>query len=170
MEQFQIAPAGIKIFIWLFALAVALPCVITGVALFSRPVFDWRVFTFAVIFIFFVFLALAAPMFARHSIDIDDQNIRIKMAFYSESISRDELKPGSARIVLLSKTPDLQLRSRINGVGLPSYQVGWFSLNDGTKAFAAITSDEVIYIQSSKGYSLLVSVENANRFITKIMK
>lgn len=168
MEQFRIAPTSLKIYVLFFAFAVVLPGAIAGAALLSRPIFDWPIFLLAAAFLLVVFFAVSAPMFIRHSIVIDDQTLKIEMAFYSQSVNRTDLIPTSARIFLLSKSPELRMRLRTNGIGLPGYQVGWFILNNDSKAFAAITSDEAVYVQTTKGYSLLFSADNAKNIVAKL--
>jgi hypothetical protein len=160
MEQFPLNSASLRIYVWLFFLTVALPCVITGFAFFSKPTFNWNIFAIVTALSVSIFLVLSVPVFTRHRVEIMNGQVNIKMAFYSEAMDSKDIKAGSGIIVSLSKTPNLQLRTRLNGIGLPGYQAGWFILGDGSKAFAAVTSDEVIQLQTTKGYSLMFSAED----------
>lgn len=159
MEKFSI-PVSYKVFVWLFALTVVLPCVITSVALTSRPSFDWRIFNLVLGVSTVFLLILTVPMLMRRMVTLDEKYIQIQMAFYSEKIALADLKP--ALIANLANTPELQLSTRTNGIGLLGYHAGWFVMKNGSKAFAAVTADSVIHIPTTKGFSLLFSVEKAD--------
>ena len=56
---------------------------------------------------------------------------------------------------------------RTLGTGLPGYASGWFRLHNGEKALVYLSRrDQVVYVPTSEGYSLLLSVEHPQRFIT----
>jgi len=114
MEQFPLNSASLRIYVWLFFLTVALPCVITGFAFFSKPTFNWNIFAIVTALSVSIFLVLSVPVFTRHRVEIMNGQVNIKMAFYSETMDSKDIKAGSGIIVSLSKTPNLQLRTRLN--------------------------------------------------------
>ena len=82
-----------------------------------------------------------------------------------------QLNLAAAKIVDLDETRELRPRWRTNGVGLPGYQAGWFKLADGEKALLFVTDPTaVLYIPTGEGYSLLMSVLDAPRFLASIKK
>jgi hypothetical protein len=55
------------------------------------------------------------------------------------------------------------------GTGLPGYAAGWFKLANGEKALVYVTTQsEVVYIPTTEGYSLLLSVTEPDRFLARL--
>ena len=132
----------------LFAGAIAL------VTLFIGAMFAWFAFT-------------ASSL----TVSVDDGALQIRVPFYGRSIPVSRLDAESAQIVNLKESSDLRLRARTNGIGLPGYAVGWFRLGNGEKALAALTAkNQVLYIQTTLGYSLLLSLADPDRFLKQITK
>lgn len=52
---------------------------------------------------------------------------------------------------------------------MPGYAVGWFRLKNGEKALAAVTArDNVFYMRTKDGYSILLSLAAPNSFIDRL--
>lgn len=100
---------------------------------------------------------------------IEGSSLQIKVPIYGRSIPIAALDVASATIVDLEQTPQLRPGIRTNGIGLPGYAVGWFRLKNGEKALAAITSNQrVLYLRTSEGYVLLLSLADPERFIRQL--
>ena len=105
------------------------------------------------------------------TVSVDDGELRVRVPFYGRSIPVTSLDAASAQIVNLTESTDLRLRTRTNGIGLPGYAVGWFRLGNGEKALAAVTTrHQVLYIRTTLGYSLLLSLADPDRFLEQIAK
>ena len=116
-----------------------------------------------------VFIALAFTAYsARHSrVEIESDRIRMVGDFWGREILFSQLHVSSARIVDLGRAKEYSPKRRTLGTGLPGYASGWFRLHNGEKALVYLTRrDEVVYVPTSEGYSLLLSVEDPQRFIT----
>ena len=118
-----------------------------------------------------VFIALAYTAYAaRHSrVEVGSDRIRIVGDFWGREIPFSQLDVSSARIVDLGRTKEYSPKRRTLGTGLPGYASGWFRLHNGEKALVYLTRrQEVVYVPTFNGYSLLLSVEDSRRFITTL--
>ncbi len=107
----------------------------------------------------------------KGSVELENQSLRLRVPIYGRSIPITELNVPESRVVDLSVEKNLRLKWRTNGIGMPRYLVGWFRLNDGQKALAAVTDPHrVVYIPTRDGYSLLVSVSDPNGFLEALKK
>ena len=65
--------------------------------------------------------------------------------------------------------PELRPRWRTNGVAIPGYQSGWFKLRNGERALLFVRDKRrVVYVPTSEGYSLLVSVDEPERVAAQL--
>jgi hypothetical protein len=86
-------------------------------------------------------------------------------------IPAGDLRGGLARIVDLDREPDLALRWRTMGTGLPGYKAGWFKLRNGEKALVSLTDTRrAVYVPTTKGYALLVSPAEPDSFLAAIRR
>lgn len=104
---------------------------------------------------------------SRHSkIEISSEGLRIQGDLYGRFIPAKDLILDRARAVDLETDGELQLRWKRNGTGLPGYKAGWFTLTNREKALVFLTDRKrVVYIPTSEGFSLLLSVEQPGRFL-----
>ena len=77
---------------------------------------------------------------------------------YGRTVALTDLELGEARVVSLNEARFRPLRRR-NGMGLPGYQLGWFSIGDEReRALLFVTNPErVLYLPTQDSYSLFVS-------------
>jgi len=116
--------------------------------------------------VLFVWLAMSA---AKLSVGVNSGNVELKMPFYGRTIPLSQLELDKAQVTRIDKSSPLRPRIRTNGVGLPGYGVGWFKLKNGEKALLALTSrEQVVYIPTRDGYSLLLSVRSPNQFLDQL--
>ena len=136
----------------------------------SKPV--WVLAVICVLFAV-VLVALAYTAYSsRHSrVEIDADYIRLVGDFWGRSIPFDLLNMSAVRIVDLDSTPEYRPKRRTFGTGLPGYASGWFRLRGGEKALVYLTNRRrVVYIPTSGGYALLLSVEEPERFIAVLRR
>ncbi len=144
MEAFPISPASAKP-LWF----VAVVCVVLAV----------------------VFVALAWTAYsARHSrVEIQGDHLRLVGDFWGRRIPFSLLDMSRIRIVDLNRTPEYYPKRRTLGTGLPGYASGWFRLRGGEKALVYLTNRQhVVYMPTSAGYVLLLSIEEPERFVAAL--
>lgn len=116
--------------------------------------------------VLFVWLSMSA---AKLSVVVNTDSVQLKLPIYSRTIPLSQLALGQAQVTRIDKSSPLRPRIRTNGVGLPGYGVGWFKLKNGEKALLALTSrEQVVYIPTRDGYSLLLSVRSPNQFLDQL--
>jgi hypothetical protein len=99
---------------------------------------------------------------ARHSrVEVTDETIRLVGDLWGRSIPLASLDLPAARVLALDASSEYRPVARTFGTGLPGYASGWLRLRNGEKALAYLTTSEsVVHIPTSNGYSLLLSVAN----------
>ncbi len=109
---------------------------------------------------------------SRHTrFEVSPQGLRIRGDLYGRFIPLRDLLVERARPVDLTRNDELRPRWRTNGAGLPGYASGWFRLANGEKALLFVTDRRrVAYIPTSRGHSLLVSVERPDGFIDALRR
>lgn len=106
----------------------------------------------------------------RHSrVEVDAQGIRLVGDLWGRRISFDKLRLDQARRINLHQEREYGLRWRTMGTGLPGYASGWFKLRNGDKALVYVTDPhDVVYIPTTEGYALLLSVTEPDRFLARL--
>jgi hypothetical protein len=104
---------------------------------------------------------------SRHvRFEISPEGLKIAGDLYGRTIPIGALNTGQAEAIDLSRSAEYAPRSRINGTGLPGYAAGWFKLKNGEKALVFLTDPRnVVRIPATEGYSILLSVREADRFV-----
>lgn len=118
-----------------------------------------------------VLMALAYTAYSSRNSRVEIGRDRIKLAgdFWGREIPFRRLNVSGARILDLTENPGYSPRRRTFGTGLPGYASGWFRLRNGEKALVYLTKRrDVAYVPTSDGYSLLLSVEEPERFIATL--
>lgn len=93
------------------------------------------------------------------SVEVGPETLQIRGSLYGRRIPRTELILERGRLVDLDRNRGFGLARRTNGTGLPGYSVGWFRLDNSEKALVFVTTrNQVAYIPTRRGYSLLLSV------------
>lgn len=122
-------------------------------------------------FLAIMLVALAYTAYATlHSrVEITANSLRLVGDFWGRTIPFEQLRLSEARIVDLESASELSPRRRTFGTGLPGYAAGWFRLRSGEKALVYLTTRQgVVYIPTTGGYALLLSVEEPERFLTAL--
>jgi hypothetical protein len=108
---------------------------------------------------------LFAPRFVKF--EVSPEGLRIRGEIYGRRIPARDLILEEARPIDLTADPDRRLGGRTNGIGMPGYASGWFRLSNGEKSLVFVTDKtRVAYIPTRRGYSVLVSVERPQEFLS----
>jgi hypothetical protein len=98
--------------------------------------------------------------------ELSKEGLRIRGDLYARTIPAAALFLDNAKSLDLSRDREYRLGWRTNGAGLPGYQSGWFKLKNGEKALVFVTNKKrVAYVPTRNGYSVLLSVEEPDKFI-----
>jgi len=131
--------------------------------------------TLAVLGLIATLLVVTATLFvwitwsASHSsISIRDRSLKIDIPVYGRTIPIANLDLAGAQVLSLDESSDVRTVMRTNGIGLPGYAAGWFKLASGRKALLGVTSGPVLYIPTSEGYSVLLSVKHPDVALQKL--
>jgi hypothetical protein len=97
--------------------------------------------------------------------EVSDEGLRISPSIYGRFIPREEIVAAGVRVFDLNIESEYQPKRRTNGAGLPGYAEGWFKLQNKEKALLFLTDrSSVVYIPTTKDYSVLLSVKEAEEF------
>jgi hypothetical protein len=98
-------------------------------------------------------------------VEVGPESLTLSGSVYGRRVPRSDLLVDRLRVVDLASEPGLSFRFRTNGIGLPSYSVGWFKLKNGERSLAFVTDRrKVIYLPTRHGYVLLLSVKDPEGF------
>lgn len=141
MHEFELAPMGMKPFWWIL-FGVVVVCLVMAIT----------------------FLMSRTPKF-----EVSSEGLRIRRSLFGRTISASELRVGDARAVDFAKSEELRPKWRTMGVGLPGYQAGWFRLHNGEKALVFLSDKtRAVYIPTTAGYSVLVTPDKPEEFLSSL--
>ena len=131
-------------------------------------------------FVFFICGVLMLVVFAMAYTAWSSRNSRVEMGadrihlvgdFWGREIPFELLDVSKAHTVDLTRRSDHSPVRRTMGTGLPGFASGWFRLSNGEKALVYLTQyREVVYLPTTEGYSLLLSVEDPERFLESLRR
>lgn len=111
--------------------------------------------------------ALLVYLMTRNEVAIREGKLHIKAGFFHQRVNLAEII--EPRITNLGLERDILPLKRKNGLRLPGYQVGWFTLNNKTRAFVLLTTrNPVVYLPTKKGFSLLLSLKEPEIFLEQL--
>ncbi|WP_211466397.1 PH domain-containing protein [Collimonas silvisoli] len=167
-EIFVLSPPSLKAGVVFFILAFLIPVGVLGFAfVFSGTGVPVRTATLILIAALIPFIAISWSAFSRRSLEINSHEIIVKAAFYTTRISRSDIR-SDARVVDLGNQSAINIASRVNGIGLPGYQAGWFSLKNGRGVFCSVTDKTALYIPTTKNFDLILSLPNSNKVLDRL--
>ena len=106
----------------------------------------------------------------RGTAAIGDDVVRLHVPVYGRSIPRASINKAGVRVITFGSNPHLRPRLRTNGMSVPGYHVGRFSLANGSGALVALTAmdREVVYVPLVDGTAVLVSVLDPRGFVARL--
>jgi hypothetical protein len=96
------------------------------------------------------------------------REVTIHGGIYGRTIPRASLDTKHARIVEGLSTSDLKPVRRTNGLGLPNFRSGWFTLANKEKALLFVSSERAVYVPTDAGYALVVTPADPEAFLAAI--
>ncbi|MFT5789003.1 MAG: hypothetical protein ACI8SJ_001111 [Shewanella sp.] len=102
---------------------------------------------------------------------ITADSVTVDVPFYGFTLPIEDIAKLEIRKLGWQHGTDLTLKPdlRVNGVGMPGFQLGWFRLADQQKAFVAITEIEtVVMIPTLRGYPILLSIEQPDALLSQL--
>lgn len=164
----EINPPAVKVYVLLLALGLILPLAMSLAALFlAKSSMSSAGMAVVIALVLLPIVVIVAFIALRRNIEIEGHQLRVTGAFYSVALVLSEIR-GEPRLIDAKSDSATQLVVRTNGIGLPGLQIGWFRLRNGEKCFAYITDEHPVYIQTKKGYSLLISVRSPDALMANI--
>jgi len=104
-------------------------------------------------------------------LELSPDGLTIRGGVYGRTIPAASLIAQEAKRVDLSGDSEYRLRIRTNGAALPGYQAGWFRLGNREKALVFVTDrDRVVYVPTSQGYAILLSVAQPEEFLAALTR
>ncbi|HUF27716.1 MAG TPA: PH domain-containing protein [Gemmatimonadaceae bacterium] len=118
-----------------------------------------------------LFVLLIATLQGSRSsrFELSADGLRIRGDLYGRLIPIPQLRGGSARQIDLAAERELRPTVRTFGTAVGGYASGWFRLASGEKALLYVTDRRrVVYIPTTEGYSLLLSVQEPELFVSRL--
>jgi len=136
----------------------------------ASPKSLWFLTIVCVLLVVILMALLYTAYSSRNSrVAIDNERIKLVGDFWGREIPFKLIDIPGARIMDISGNTDYTPKRRTFATSLPGYASGWFRLRSGEKALVYLTNrHNVVYLPTSDGYSLLLSVEEPERFITTL--
>ena len=108
----------------------------------------------------------------RHvQFELSATELHIRGDIYGRRIPLSSLEIDRAKKVNLAKEKSYRPKWKTNGIGLPGYASGWFKLNNGEKGLLFVTySKKLVYLPTTEGYVLLMSVQEPEQFLEYLQK
>ena len=101
--------------------------------------------------------------------ELSPTGLRLRGDFYGRLVPAAQLCGASARRVDLTAERDLRPTLRTFGTAVGGYSSGWFRLANGEKALLYLTDRRrVVYVPTAAGYSVLLSVQEPDRFVARL--
>ena len=144
------------------------PQVFTIVPASSGPV--WMLAGIALLMLLLVALFMWLAYSSRNvRFELSGGGLNIAGVMYGRQIPASALRADGVRVLDLHRDRDYQMRWRTNGAGLPGFSAGWFKLRNGEKSLCFVTDrSRVVYVPTSEGYSVLLSVPEPEAFKTAL--
>lgn len=101
----------------------------------------------------------------RSTLVITSDSLALNVPWYGREIPLDAVLLNEIRLLEEPVPEEWMLKWRTNGIGLPDYQVGWFSTKGRHKVLAGKTRGRHVLIPTTKGYAIMVTLENPEAFM-----
>ncbi len=96
----------------------------------------------------------------RSTLTLTTESLKLDVPWYAKQVSLADVETSEVRLLTDGDAEEWSFKWRTNGIGLPEYQVGWFSTKAGHRVLAAKTRGENVLIPTTKGFALVVSLND----------
>ncbi len=137
-----------------------------------KPDFSTNVWSLAVVaipVIIAIFVAVMAFSAWKYTLEVKDGQLTIKSLFYNTRLNVTEIDLANAKVVSL-KRDGIKIKWRTNGMGLPGLMVGWFRGEGGKYKMYVTNRDQVLFLPTQKGYTILFSTSQGPEIIKELRK
>ncbi|RTL72154.1 MAG: hypothetical protein EKK41_06115 [Hyphomicrobiales bacterium] len=113
-----------------------------------------------------LFLAIAGLPWAlfqaqrRATLRVDATAVRIDVPIYARSFKLSDIDAASLHLFSIRDYPDLKPLLRTNGIGMPGLAVGWYRLRNGSRAYIAATTSDVLGWRMKDGLTVMVGLDD----------
>lgn len=105
-----------------------------------------------------VLFAYVGTASQRTRFELSSAGLAIRGSLYGRTLPWASLRVDDARVVDLTQDRELRPTLRTNGVGLPGYQAGWFSLGSSGRGLLFLSDrTRVLAVPTTEGYTILMS-------------
>jgi hypothetical protein len=161
-ETFPIVPSGARTF-WFVAvlIVVILVPILLAVAKFPRVAP-----ALLIVLAGGALLGYSAASSRRVLFELSPEGLRIRRSMFAKRIPRQEILLAEARAIDLTQETEYKPVLRNGGIRLLGYSEGWFLLRNDERALAFLTDrTRVVYLPTTKGYKVMLSVEDPRAFL-----
>ena len=117
-----------------------------------------------------LFLAYHYFRTAPHQVLLDDRRLHLR-GLFKKSVPLPDLSVAQLRVVDLNQEKELAPRFKTWGMDMGRLKSGWFRSKRWKKSFVLLADKtNVIYLPTTKGYSLLFSVSSPQEFKDEISR
>lgn len=133
----------------------------------SIPLSAWILLLLILLVLIIVALIIFIPILT-FSIKVNEHTIKASSLFsYKITVRKEDVE--NIYVVDLSKHTELKPKVRTFGTGLPGLDLGWFTLENGSKAFLAITNNkQAVVIKLRDGTYVILSPKNFQEFVNTL--
>jgi hypothetical protein len=172
MQAIALEAVGVKQWAALLSLTLLLPLGITMTALrVAGPGGNGGIVLAASLAAFVLTTLVLGGALCRHSAQVERRSLRIATSFYTVALDASDLSAGAQEILPGEAASVPRIGFRTNGVALPGYRSGWYRSAAGKhKLFAAVVGTPNLYIPTTAGFDVLLTVSNPKQAIDQISK
>lgn len=115
----------------------------------------------------FIYLIIAAR--GSYTFTLSDSELQIANGPHGRTIPYSQLDLQHAGVIDLNTRPEYRPKWKTGGTSLPGFHAGWFKLKNGSKSLVFVTErDNVVYLPTTEGFSILLSVDEAENFLREL--
>ena len=116
-----------------------------------------------------VLFAYVGTASQRTRFEVSSEGLAIRGTLYGRALPWAALRVEDARVVDLTQDHELRPTLRTNGVGLPGYQAGWFSLGKSGRGLLFLSDrTRVLVVPTTEGFTLLMSTPDPAALLTAL--